>query len=186
MKLEISKDFLWNSSPLRLLYLQVLILKLDHILCFHCWAHRDQETGGTIIFCLSLIRLSGNLIPMAMEATVSNHFWPTLPPPPKKHPSCKESWGHEHSAPHLLRTYLSFQGFPNLIIKRSPGQFLKGEAHLMATAQASPGEMVTVNISFFFGLCCIACGILVPWPGVEPTPTAVGAQNLNQWTIREV
>ena len=84
MKLEISKDFLWNSSPLRLLYLQVLILKLDHILCFHCWAHRDQETGGTIIFCLSLIRLSGNLIPVAMEATVSNHFWPTLPPPLQK------------------------------------------------------------------------------------------------------
>lgn len=26
---------------------------------------------------------------------------------------------------------------------------------------------------FFFGLCQEACGILVPWPGVEPGPSAV-------------
>ena len=31
-----------------------------------------------------------------------------------------------------------------------------------------------------------ACGILVPRPGIEPTPPAVEAWNLNHWTAREV
>ena len=31
-----------------------------------------------------------------------------------------------------------------------------------------------------------ACGILVPQPGIEPTPPAVEAQSLNHWTAREV
>lgn len=29
------------------------------------------------------------------------------------------------------------------------------------------------------------CGILVPWPGIEPGPSAVKAESLNHWTIRE-
>ena len=32
----------------------------------------------------------------------------------------------------------------------------------------------------------IACGILVPWPGVEPVPPKVEAQRLNHWTAKEV
>ena len=39
---------------------------------------------------------------------------------------------------------------------------------------------------FFFWLCPVACGTFVPQPGIEPIPPAVGAQNLNQWTAREV
>ena len=31
-----------------------------------------------------------------------------------------------------------------------------------------------------------ACGILVPWPGIEPTPPAVEVQSLNHWTTKEV
>ena len=31
----------------------------------------------------------------------------------------------------------------------------------------------------------MACGILVPWPGMEPTAPAVVAQSLNHWTARE-
>ena len=31
-----------------------------------------------------------------------------------------------------------------------------------------------------------ACGILVPWPGIEPAPPAVEAWSLNYWTAREV
>ena len=30
------------------------------------------------------------------------------------------------------------------------------------------------------------CGILVPQPGIEPAPPAVGAQSPNPWTAREV
>ena len=35
-------------------------------------------------------------------------------------------------------------------------------------------------------LCGEACGIVVPWPGVEPVPPAVELQSLNHWTTREV
>ena len=33
---------------------------------------------------------------------------------------------------------------------------------------------------------CMSCGILVPWPGIEPMSLAVEAQSLNHWTTREV
>ena len=38
---------------------------------------------------------------------------------------------------------------------------------------------------FIFWLCHAACGILVPWPGIEPRPTAVKALSRNHWTTRE-
>ena len=37
---------------------------------------------------------------------------------------------------------------------------------------------------FFFWPRCVACGLLVPPPGIEPL--AVEAQSLNHWTTREV
>ena len=33
---------------------------------------------------------------------------------------------------------------------------------------------------------CVACGILVPQPGMEPVPPALGARSLNHRTAREV
>ena len=41
---------------------------------------------------------------------------------------------------------------------------------------------------FFFNLwlCCTACGILVPWPGIEPAPSALEVWRVNHWTAREV
>ena len=39
---------------------------------------------------------------------------------------------------------------------------------------------------FFFWPCSAACGILVPWPGIEPVPFALQEQSLNHWTSREV
>ena len=38
----------------------------------------------------------------------------------------------------------------------------------------------------FFWLHSVACGILVPQPGIKPVPSALGAQSLNHWTAREV
>ena len=38
---------------------------------------------------------------------------------------------------------------------------------------------------FFFLPHHMACGILVPQPGVEPGPSAVRAWSLNHWTARE-
>ena len=37
-----------------------------------------------------------------------------------------------------------------------------------------------------FMLCRVACGILVPRPGIEPRATAVKARSPNHWTAREV
>ena len=39
--------------------------------------------------------------------------------------------------------------------------------------------------SFFFFSCWAACGILVPWPEIEPAPPALEGQNLNHWTARK-
>ena len=55
-------------------------------------------------------------------------------------------------------------------------------------------EADDTNLFFFFKnlkfLCFwphfTACGILVPWPEIEPIPPALEAQSLNHWTAREV
>ena len=36
-----------------------------------------------------------------------------------------------------------------------------------------------------FRPCCVACGILVPQPGMEPVPPAVEGWSPNLWTARE-
>ena len=38
----------------------------------------------------------------------------------------------------------------------------------------------------FFSLCRVACGILVPWPGIEPTPPTLEAWSLTHWNVREI
>ena len=38
---------------------------------------------------------------------------------------------------------------------------------------------------FIFWLHCMACGILVPWPGINPVPPAVESWSPNHWTTRE-
>ena len=37
----------------------------------------------------------------------------------------------------------------------------------------------------FFWPCHMACGILVPQPGIELRPSKVRAQSLNHWTTRQ-
>ena len=32
----------------------------------------------------------------------------------------------------------------------------------------------------------MACGILVPWPEIKPTPLVLEVQSLNHWTTQEV
>ena len=36
-----------------------------------------------------------------------------------------------------------------------------------------------------FSMHCMACRILVPQPGIEPVPPAIGVQSPNHWTHRE-
>ena len=45
--------------------------------------------------------------------------------------------------------------------------------------------LVSSSEHFFF-FCCVACGILVPRPGIELVPPALEAWGLNHWTTREV
>ena len=42
------------------------------------------------------------------------------------------------------------------------------------------------SLNFFFFFSCEPCGILVPRPGIKPTPSAFKVQSLNHWTVREV
>ena len=42
------------------------------------------------------------------------------------------------------------------------------------------------RLIFFFWPCHATCGILVPWPGMEPVPTVLETWSLNHWTAREV
>ena len=41
-------------------------------------------------------------------------------------------------------------------------------------------------VVYFFWPCCVACGIFIPWPGVEPTRPTTATQSPNHWTAREV
>ena len=40
-------------------------------------------------------------------------------------------------------------------------------------------------ILFYFWPHCTACGILVPWPGIEPMPSVVKVLSPYHWTTRE-
>ena len=40
-------------------------------------------------------------------------------------------------------------------------------------------------VTLFFNQCHLACGILVPRPGIEPGPSAVKTWSPNHWTTRE-
>ena len=58
---------------------------------------------------------------------------------------------------------------------------------LRAEFNTEQGHVLEV-FSFGRGVCCIlqCVGILVPQPGIEPTPLAMEARNPNHWTAREV
>ena len=53
----------------------------------------------------------------------------------------------------------------------------------------NPYLFICLFICIFIHSCvhlAAARGILVPWPGIEPSPPAVEAWSLNHWTTREV
>ena len=47
-------------------------------------------------------------------------------------------------------------------------------------------QLFFVVVFSTFWPCPVACGTLVPRPGIEPAPPAVESRNLNHWTTREV
>ena len=75
------------------------------------------------------------------------------------------------SAPQLLFcTFLYFVSFVEFLTE-------------FINSSPESGEFCFV---FVFLPCCMACGILVPQPGIEPGPTAVKAPSPNHWTTRDL
>ena len=81
----------------------------------------------------------------------------------------------------------------NLSRKRSGKAVKKGAPRMDCTLRTRAflfTEIVKIALPFswfffFFLLLCVACGILVPWPGIEPVPPVTGTQSLNLWSRRE-
>ena len=47
-------------------------------------------------------------------------------------------------------------------------------------------DFSSVHFYFLFWSCHMACGILVPWPGIEPVFPAREVWSLNNWTARSL
>ena len=68
-----------------------------------------------------------------------------------------------------------------------PGCFALIMSPSLITARKSASHDLLKNFYLFiFWLCPVACGILVPGPGMESTLPAVEVRRLNHWTAREV
>ena len=59
------------------------------------------------------------------------------------------------------------------------------KCYLIPVGKGSFCYFLIVSILFFFWPCRMACGILVPQPGIEPGPLAMRPQSPNHWTARE-
>ena len=66
---------------------------------------------------------------------------------------------------------------------RGPGKWLQKSLFRYISFTIN---MAVFFFNFIFWLRCMSCGMLVPRPGIEPVPPALGAQSLNHWTTREV
>ena len=107
----------------------------------------------------------------------------------------------------LFLTYSSnsapffFFFFLNVVDSACSYQFKKGKFQACPICKTDRGQLVTgillpflfmhfiyyfyLFIYFNFWPCCVACGILVPQPGIEPAPLAVKAESPNHWATRE-
>ena len=90
-----------------------------------------------------------------------------------------------HETQHIfLRELISFPGINYFLYAHNP--------HICLSVPKFHLEKQThiFNYLFFSFLfswqCCTACGLLAPWPGIEPPPLALEVQSLNHWTTREV
>ena len=72
---------------------------------------------------------------------------------------------------------------PLLCSKQRHGMYRNA---ILVSRSSTAGFGFNLLLLFFFWPCHTACGILVPWPGIEIMPLAVKAQSPNQWTVREV
>ena len=83
-------------------------------------------------------------------------------------------WGHTHTHTHPLFFLFTWRIAVNTV----------GLGQVIRVCFLSPFSFLSLSF-FFLWLCHVACGILVPWPGIEPTQSALEARSLSHWTARE-
>ena len=100
---------------------------------------------------------------MCLGWTLANEDWVT----PKR--SLPHLWVYSHCGPTpLTRRHDNTHPPPSQVVGLDQGEFC---------------PLLFVCL---FWPCHVACGILVPRPGMEPIPPAVEVRSLNHWTAREV
>ena len=73
------------------------------------------------------------------------------------------------------------------LVGYSPWGHNWARVHAMQTDSLGlPVFLIAICAFFLNWLCCLACGILFPWPGIEPRAIAVKMLSPNHRTAREV
>ena len=88
----------------------------------------------------------------------------------------------------LLNQWISFgEDIVLCVLLRNTLKGLKSMLHMMNPALLSHQvfDIFSFFFFFFFFFGHMACGLLVPWPGIEPGNSAVKARSPNHWTTRE-
>ena len=88
----------------------------------------------------------------------------------------------------MQKTKKSITWLSSLLVY-SPQSHLVTSPRNFASLMLNKGTEGHLSISlffFFFWPHCAAYGIIVPQPGIEPSPPAVEAQSLTHWTAREL
>ena len=76
-----------------------------------------------------------------------------------------------------------------VVVKESIAFICRHQARTMGSLSSKdPNSLMVFRkgiFGFVFWPCCVACGILFPWPGIKPEPSAVKVWSSNHWTARE-
>ena len=94
----------------------------------------------------------------------------------------RNHWGNRlYSCDIQWQRPFSYQALQSLKPSSSHSETLPTSGVFSSPIHKSPQHMALITF-LFFGLK--ACRILVPWPGIEPRPSAVKAQSPNHWVTR--
>ena len=114
----------------------------------------------------------------------------------RKYQRCNSTQGNAQWRQSLLQIFLEILGHlcPNISSvwdREMSVQWAQKTRNSLWKICLEKSQMALNNQIFMFcfvlsWLHHVACGILVPWPGIESVPPAVEAWSLNHWTAREV
>ena len=128
-------------------------------------------------------------VPVFMEFSRQKYWSGLSCPPPEDLPSP----GVEPGSPGLQAYVLNnFQSYHQISIQRGCLNLNLLKEYMSPYHYFTISYTVISTVSTIFSLSWLcqvlgaACGILVPWPGIEPRLPALGARHLSHWTTREV